>query len=206
MARRPRRCDEPDLGERHRRPALPVRCHARRHFVHESRGKAVPHHGRKDADDRDAAARLAPGGEAHRVHRPGRPLHGGVGQPDRLRTVLLAQRGPSRRRRPRPVLLPAQARRPGRGTALERHLRVRTGVHRDARRHHPCDRSDRDHPGRVPDGGDPLRAARALRRPQRRPLGLHLQHHQDLPVAWAPLRVPGPQADHDDRPVHARLH
>ena len=44
---------------------------------------------------------------------------------------------------------------------------------------HPRHRADRDLPGRVRDGGDPLRAARPLRRPQRRPLGLHVQRHQE---------------------------
>ena len=42
------------------------------------------------------------------------------------------------------------------------------------------DRPDRDDPRGVRDGGDPLRAARPLGRPQRRPLGLHLQHHQEV--------------------------
>ena len=59
--------------------------------------------------------------------------------------------------------------------------------------------------GRVRDGRDPLRAARALGRAQRRALGLHLQRHQEVP------RPPGlpaarPRAGHDDRAVHARLH
>ena len=36
-------------------------------------------------------------------------------------------------------------------------------------------------PGGVRDGGDPLRAARPLGRAQRRPLGLHVQHDQELP-------------------------
>ncbi len=37
-------------------------------------------------------------------------------------------------------------------------------------------------PGRVRDGGDPLRAARARERPERRPLGLPLLAHQDAPA------------------------
>ena len=41
-------------------------------------------------------------------------------------------------------------------------------------RHDQGDRADRDHPRRLRDGRDPLRAARALGRPQLRPLGLHL--------------------------------
>ena len=43
------------------------------------------------------------------------------------------------------------------------------------------DRARRDHPRRVRDGRDPVRAPRALGRAQRRPLGLHLQRHQDVP-------------------------
>ena len=61
------------------------------------------------------------------------------------------------------------------------------------------------HPGRVRDGRDPLRAARALRRPERRPLGLHLQHHQEVPRP-ARIRAARPRAGHDDRALHARLH
>ena len=54
------------------------------------------------------------------------------------------------------------------------------------RGHDPRDRPDRDDPRRVRDGGDPLRAARALRRAERRPLGLHLQRDQEVP---APRRL-----------------
>ena len=39
----------------------------------------------------------------------------------------------------------------------------------------------RDDPRGLRDGGDPLRAARPLGRPQLRPLGLHLQLHQEVP-------------------------
>ena len=48
-------------------------------------------------------------------------------------------------------------------------------------RHDPRDRPHRDHPGGVRDGRDPLRAARPLLRPQRRPLGLHVLDDQDIP-------------------------
>ena len=74
-----------------------------------------------------------------------------------------------------------------------------------AARHDPRDRADRDDPRRVRDGRDPLRAARARRRPQRRPLGLHLQRHQEVPRA-AGVRAPRPRAGDDDGAVHARLH
>ena len=58
---------------------------------------------------------------------------------------------------------------------------VAAGGARHPARHDPRDRADRDDPGRVRDGGDPLRAARARVRAQRRPLGLPVQHHQVLP-------------------------
>ena len=79
-------------------------------------------------------------------------------------------------------------------------------VARDPARHHPGDRADRDLPGRVRDGGDPLRAARALRRAERRPLGLHVQRHQDVPHPRARVRAARPQRRHDDGAVHAGLH
>ena len=60
-------------------------------------------------------------------------------------------------------------------------------------------------PGRVPDGRDPLRAARPLLRPQRRPLGLHLLDDQVLPRP-AGVRAPRPHGREDDGAVHARLH
>ncbi len=71
-------------------------------------------------------------------------------------------------------------------------------------RHDPRDRADRDAAGGVRDGGDPLRAARPLRGPQRRPLGLHLLDHQELPRPRRAVRAARPQRGHDDRAVHAR--
>ena len=55
---------------------------------------------------------------------------------------------------------------------------------------------DRDAAGGVRDGRDPLRAARARGRPQLRPLGLHLQLHQDArsrrPVSCCPTAARSP--------------
>src|SRR3712207_8912088 len=48
-------------------------------------------------------------------------------------------------------------------------------------------------PRGVRDGGDPLRAARARRRAERRALGLHLLDHQEAPRASG-RRAPGPRA------------
>ena len=98
----------------------------------------------------------------------------------------------------RALLLPLRARRrstTGSGPyfylpKMESHLEARlwndvfvarAGRARHPARHHPGHRADRDLPGRVRDGGDPLRAARALGRAQRRPLGLHVPRHQDVP-------------------------
>ena len=69
----------------------------------------------------------------------------------------------------------------------------------------PRDGADRDDLGRVRDGRDPVRAARARRGPQRRPLGLHLR----IIKAFSPHRRGGParpRAGDDGRAVHARLH
>ena len=49
-------------------------------------------------------------------------------------------------------------------------------------RHDPRDRADRDDPGSVRDGRDPVRAPRALGRSERRTLGLHLQRDQEVPA------------------------
>ncbi len=46
---------------------------------------------------------------------------------------------------------------------------------------HPRHRAHRDHPGRLRDGRDPVRPRPQRNRAQRRPLGLHLQHYQEVP-------------------------
>jgi malate synthase A len=77
---------------------------------------------------------------------------------------------------------------------MESHLEARlwnacSSTHRRRsaypQRHDQGHGPDRDHPGRLRDGRDPLRAARPHGRPQLRPLGLHLLVHQD---AWAACR------------------
>ena len=83
---------------------------------------------------------------------------------------------------------------------------ARPGRARHPAGHDPRDRADRDLPGRVRDGGDPLRAARALGRAQRRPLGLHVQRDQEVPHPGHGLPAARPQRGDDDRAVHARLH
>ena len=75
---------------------------------------------------------------------------------------------------------------------------ARAGARHRAR-HDPRHRPDRDDPGGVRDGGDPLRAARPLLGPERRPLGLPVLHHQDA------ARRPGrPHAARSQRRHHER--
>ncbi len=193
LARRPGGCHEPHLGERDRGAADAPRLPARHARVHEPRGQGVPGHRGRDADHRDASARLAPRGEAPEVPRPRRPWDARVGLARRLRAVLLPQREGAHRGRARAVLLPAEARVAPRGEAVERHLRARAGRARDPAGHRARDRAHRDDPGRVPDGRDPLRAARPLLGPQRRALGLHLLDREDVPLAWSPLGDARPQ-------------
>ena len=65
--------------------------------------------------------------------------------------------------------------------------------------------ADRDHHGRLRDGRDHPRAARAFGRPQLRPLGLHLQLHQEI-QRRSGMRAAGPRASHDDHPLPAQLY
>ena len=70
-----------------------------------------------------------------------------------------------------------------RGGAVARRVRDRRGGARPRPRHDQGDRPDRDDPGRVLHGRDPVRAARPRRRAERRALGLHLLGDQALPLA-----------------------
>ena len=88
---------------------------------------------------------------------------------------------------------------------MERRLRARPGTARHPARLDPRHRAHRDDPRRVRDGRDPVRAARPRGRSQRRSLGLHLQHHQEVPIAPR-VRAAGSRIGDDDGPVHARLH
>ena len=81
------------------------------------------------------------------------------------------------------VLLHPEARVAAGGGAVARRVRDRRGGARPRPRHDQGDRPDRDDPGRVLHGRDPVRAARPRRRPERRPLGLHLLGDQALPLA-----------------------
>jgi malate synthase len=74
----------------------------------------------------------------------------------------------------------------------------------DARRHHQGDGAHRDHHRGLRDGRDPVRTPRPQRRPQLRPLGLHLQLHQ-APPDPSGLRHARPRPGHHDPPLHALL-
>ena len=98
----------------------------------------------------------------------------------------------------RPVFLSAQAGEPSRSAAVERRVRAARKRRWDLPRGHDQGHgADRDDPGRVRDGRDPLRAARSLGGAQLRPLGLHLQLHQEVPQP-ARVRAARPRAGHDD--------
>ena len=151
---------------------------------------------------RRPAARLAPAGEAHPGRRRARCR---AASSTSGSTSSTARSGRSTRGSGPYFYLPK----------MESHLEARLWndvfVHaQDAlgipQRHHPRHRADRDLPGGVRDGGDPLRAARALGRAQRRPLGLHVQRHQEVPDPRRGLPAARPQRGDDDGAVHARLH
>ena len=153
-----------------------VRAHAR---LHQPRGKAVPARATSRRHARRAAARLAPRGAPRRCV-DGAPMSAslfdfGLYFYHNARELIARGSGP--------VLLPAEAGEPPRGAALERVFVAAQERARASPRHDPRHRPDRDDPGRVRDGRDPLRAARPRRGAQRRPLGLHLQHHQEVPRA-----------------------
>ena len=154
---------------------------------------------REDRHAAGAPARLAPRREARADRR--RPR---LRRPVRFRPLHVPQRQGAAGARLRALLLPAQAREPPRGAALERGLRDDPGGPRPAAGHDQGDGAHRDHQRRLRDGRDPLRAARALGRAQRRPLGLHLQLHQE--VQDRPRFLPRrPAQGDDDGALHARL-
>ena len=89
---------------------------------------------------------------------------------------------------------------------MERRVHLRRGAARHPARHDPGDRADRDDPGRVRDGRDPLRAARHASGLNAGPLGLPVQHHQVLPRRRAGVRAARPGRGDDDGAVHAGVH
>ena len=206
VARRPGGRHEPHLGERDRGAAEPARLPPRNLEYTSPEGKEY----RVTAAETPTIV-MRPRGwhlvEKHlRFHdRAGRAMHASGSLVDfglyffhNAQALIAAGRGPY-------FYLPK----------LESHREaklwndifvVRAGRARHPAGHDPRDRAHRDDPGRVPDGRDPLRAARPLRRPQRRPLGLHLLDREDVPLAGPPLGHARPQVDHHDGAVHAGLH
>ena len=177
------------------RSGHPVRRGTAHHRVHLAPGQGVrPARARRDPGDPAPAARLAPRRGAPPGRRAARRRGSG-----RLRPLLLPQRPRAARARHRAVLLPAEAGVPPRGPVVGRRLHPRTGSARAAARDHPGDGADRDDHGRLRDGGDPLVPAGPRRRPQRRPLGLPVQHHQELPRRRSGRHPPRPQRRHHDR-------
>ena len=171
VAGRLRGREHPALGQHDHRPAQPEGRAGPDDRLHQRGGQVLPAAARRRAGhDRGPAARLAPGREAPAGGRPA-----GVRQPVRLRAVLLPLRAAPAGQGQGPVLLPGQDREPPGGPALERRVQPGPGRAGHPARHDPGHRADRDHPGRVRDGGDPLRAARAQRGAERGPLGLPVQ-------------------------------
>ena len=102
----------------------------RRDRLHVARRQGVPAE-REDRRAVRAAARLASAGEA-RARSTAKPISGGIFD---FALLLLPQREGAPRARQRPVLLPAEAREPPRGAAVERRLRDGAGRARRAARH-----------------------------------------------------------------------
>ena len=173
----------------------------RDHHVHQREGQGVR------APHRPAARhhRGPPAGMALRREARRRGRHPGRRSARGLRPLLLPQRPGAARPRQRPVLLPAQDREPPRGPALGRRLLVLGAAARHRARLDPGDGPHRDHSGGVRDGRDPLRAARPRVGPQRRPLGLPVQHHQVLPRQRSRVRPARPRPHRYADAVHARL-
>ena len=141
-------------------------------FTDPATGKAYRRRAEPGRAD-GASARLAPARAPRHRRRP-RNVRLAV----RLRPLCLPLRqgadGPGLDGR----LLSAEDREPSRGAAVERRLLARRGDARRPARDVQGDGADRDAAGGVRDGRDPVRTARPHRRPQLRPLGLHLLVHQ----------------------------
>ena len=173
----------------------PRRRPPRRSTFDEPRGQGLPA-GRANGDAPRPAARLAPRASAT-CSSTAQPVSA---QPVRRRPATSSTTRPSAldaRLRARTSTCPssrATSRRAS-GTTSSSMPRTPLGIPRGI---DPGDRAHRDDPGRLRDGRDPLRAARARRRAQRRPLGLHLQHHQEVPRA-ARLRPARPRPGDDGR-------
>ena len=154
-----------------------TRCAARSTYTAPETGKQYRLE-REDRDAHGAAARLAPAREA----RPRRRRSRSRRRSSTSASTSSTTRRSSLARGTGPVLLPAEAARATsrRACGTTSSCRAQERARRPAR-HDQGDRPHRDAARRLRDGRDPLRAARALGRPQLRALGLHLQLHQEAP-------------------------
>src|SRR5213083_2918143 len=86
---------------------------------------------------------------------------------------------------------------------MESHLEARlwNEVFRFSEGHRP----HRDDSGRLRDGGDPVRTPGPRRGPQRGPVGLHLQHHQEVPGSEGVHPARSGPGD-DDSTLHAGIY
>ena len=196
---RPRGLALADVGERRRWPGGAAGSRPPGADVRQPGGQGVSAQ-REAGDPRRPAARLAP----HRAARPCRRL-AGVGVAVRLRALLLPQRGGAAGARERAVLLPAEARGPGRGPPVERGLPPCADRRSRSPWLDPGNGPHRDDPRRVRDGRDPPRAPRARRRPECRALGLPVLDDQEVSHQRRP-GPPGTRPADDDDAVHAGLH
>ena len=169
-----RRLHHTHLGEPPRRPAQPPRRHPPHHHLRRPHHQQALRAHRQPRRPLRSRPRLAPRRASPRRRRR---IH--VRFPLRLRPLPLPQREGTPSPRLRPLLLSAQDRVAPRSPSLERHLRPRQDLPRHPARHHQRHRPHRNHPRHLRDGRDPLRTPRPLRRPQLRPLGLHLLLHQE---------------------------
>ena len=175
-----------------------ARCGRRHDHVPQRRWPRIPLE-RCDRGADGASARLAPSGKPC----PGR-RRADVGCAVRLRAVRFPQRARAGCAGSRPILLSAQVAVDGGSRALERRDGPRRTYAGPCRRHLQGDGVDRNTARRIPDGGNPVRAAAPGRRTQLRALGLHLL------VPENPARAPRPRAarsraGRDDRAVPAQL-
>ena len=189
----------PDLVQHDRRPDQPARRGAP--HDHARAGRQELQAERQDRGADAAPARLAPRREARARSTASRsPAASSTSRCYFFHNAKeLLARGSG------PVLLPAEDGIAPRGAAVER--RFSSFAQDDLGLPQGTIKAtvpDRDRARGVRDGRDPLGAARALGRPQHRPLGLHLLLHQEIPrqQGFLPRR---PRAGDDDRALHARL-
>ena len=186
-----RRLAHADVGQRRAGPDQPARCGRSHHQLQQSRRQAVP------LNPQIATLLVRPRGwhlyEKHILRR----RQAGARCVRRLRPVPVPQPCCAEGARHGPYFyLPK----------LESHLEARLWadvfrlLRAEARHRAAVDQghgADRDDPRRVRDGRDPVRAEGLHRRPQLRPLGLHLQLHQEIQPT-AGLRAAGSPAGDDD--------